>query len=393
MNYRRQITIFLVILLFPLLSLAASGLDIRFNPKDYVYICEANADRGYFDAVIHNVAFINRSEDSVTLDHATIDVFMDNKICRRIILTSEELQKSANRGHLLQGQGLLKLYDFYLQTGTFLGESITLTPTLQMNPRTAVISTSNYFTLKGIPDNFKITAYARTGKGKLLESSAILKAVHYKQANTFNFPLKGTWWVGAGADIYAHHRWVAFEEFGFDLVKVGENGLTYKNAGLQVEDYYCFNQDVVAAADGEVVRVQAGLPDDNAMLRQKNESQQEYNQRINASQFKMLKENFYHAAGNFIVIRHNGEEYSFYAHLKQGSIGVKKGEKVKRGQVIGKVGHSGNSTEPHLHFQISNGADPFLSRAVPVKFSNIHLFERSGDSFLRTGDIVRTMNE
>jgi glutathione synthase/RimK-type ligase-like ATP-grasp enzyme len=47
MNDRKQNTIFLVILLFPLLTLAASGLDIRFNPNDYVYICEVNVDRGW----------------------------------------------------------------------------------------------------------------------------------------------------------------------------------------------------------------------------------------------------------------------------------------------------------------------------------------------------------
>jgi glutathione synthase/RimK-type ligase-like ATP-grasp enzyme len=45
MNYRKQIKILLAILLFPLVTLAASGFDIRFNPKDYVYICEVNVDR------------------------------------------------------------------------------------------------------------------------------------------------------------------------------------------------------------------------------------------------------------------------------------------------------------------------------------------------------------
>jgi len=94
------------------------------------------------------------------------------------------------------------------------------------------------------------------------------------------------------------------------------------------------------------------------------------------------------AAGNIIVIRHKGEEYSFYAHLKQGSIHVKKGDRVKQGQVIAKVGHSGNSTEPHLHLQISNGPDPFRSRAVPVKFSHIQ-GDAIGESYLRTGDIIR----
>lgn len=389
MNCRKPVPVLLGILMLSLFTLAAGELDIRFNPGEFAYIYDTNTNRGYFNAMLHNIAFINRSSDTVTLDRAVIEVIKDNKTCRSIILSGEELEKSAKWGHLMDSRGLLQLYDFFLQIKSFLGKSVTLTPTLQMKPNTAVISTWNYFTLKGIPGYFKVTVYGRTGKDKPFQVSAGLKAVYYKQANTFIFPVEGTWWVGAGADLYAHHRWVAIEEFALDLVKLDENGFTHKNEGLRVEDYYCFDRDVLAVADGEVVGVQTGLIDDNGLLKQKNESQQDYDRRLNAAQANMLKETPRHTGGNYIVIGHTGEEYSFYAHLKQGSITVKKGDIVKQGRVIGKVGHSGNSTEPHLHFHISKGAVPFSSRSVPVRFSNLHLFERSSDSFLRTGDIVR----
>ncbi|MCI0614233.1 M23 family metallopeptidase, partial [bacterium] len=72
----------------------------------------------------------------------------------------------------------------------------------------------------------------------------------------------------------------------------------------------------------------------------------------------------------YIVIRHSDNEYSMYAHLKEGSMKIKKGDVVKQGQVIASVGNTGSSTEPHLHFQIQDSSDPLRSRALPVRFRN-----------------------
>jgi murein DD-endopeptidase MepM/ murein hydrolase activator NlpD len=57
--------------------------------------------------------------------------------------------------------------------------------------------------------------------------------------------------------------------------------------------------------------------------------------------------------------------YAFYAHLQPGKIPVQVGDKVKRGQTVGFVGNSGNSTEPHLHFHISDGNSPLGSDGLP----------------------------
>jgi murein DD-endopeptidase MepM/ murein hydrolase activator NlpD len=87
----------------------------------------------------------------------------------------------------------------------------------------------------------------------------------------------------------------------------------------------------------------------------------------------MLENGYQELFGNYVVIRHAGGEFSTYEHFRAGSIKVKKGDVVKCGQVIGQLGHSGNSTSPHLHFQISDGPDPAYARSIPVVFSNVYV--------------------
>jgi len=83
--------------------------------------------------------------------------------------------------------------------------------------------------------------------------------------------------------------------------------------------------------------------------------------------------------GNYIVIDHGNGEYSAYAHLKEGSITKKSGDKVKRGEAIAKLGNTGHSTAPHLHFQLMDGTDFFTSNGLPVTFSNVKVQEMNSN--------------
>ena len=75
--------------------------------------------------------------------------------------------------------------------------------------------------------------------------------------------------------------------------------------------------------------------------------------------------NPYSAVGNCVVIQHRKEEVSVLAHLKRGSIVVKVGDDVKRGQLLGKCGNSGNSSEPHLHYHLQNS--PVLQDGLGIQ--------------------------
>jgi murein DD-endopeptidase MepM/ murein hydrolase activator NlpD len=81
-------------------------------------------------------------------------------------------------------------------------------------------------------------------------------------------------------------------------------------------------------------------------------------------------------AGNHVIMA-TGGTYALYAHLAPGSVAVTSGQQVRAGEVLGRVGHSGNSTAPHLHFQLMDSADPLRARGIPCAFA-AYLVERDG---------------
>jgi murein DD-endopeptidase MepM/ murein hydrolase activator NlpD len=63
-----------------------------------------------------------------------------------------------------------------------------------------------------------------------------------------------------------------------------------------------------------------------------------------------------------------------YGHLRKGSIRVKQGETIATRAQLGTVGNSGNSTMPHLHFQLMDGPDPLTARGLPCAFRGYERF-------------------
>jgi murein DD-endopeptidase MepM/ murein hydrolase activator NlpD len=123
---------------------------------------------------------------------------------------------------------------------------------------------------------------------------------------------------------------------------VGEGGKTQEGDGTRNEDYYAFGREVLAPADGKVVEVIEGVRDNTPGSM-----------------------NPYSAVGNCVVIQHREDEVSALAHFKQRSIVVKVGDTVKRGQLLGKCGNSGNSSEPHVHYHLQNS--PVVQDGVGIK--------------------------
>lgn len=151
---------------------------------------------------------------------------------------------------------------------------------------------------------------------------------------------------GGDNELYNYHYLYPHQRYAIDLV-IKENHKTYKNQGKVNTDYFCFGKDIIAPANGTVEKVVNGVQDNSIGS-------------MNESQF----------LGNYIVIKHAENEYSLIAHLQQYSIIVNEGQNVKYGDIIGKVGNSGNSTEPHIHFQVMNDKNIEACRSLKIRFIN-----------------------
>ena len=123
-----------------------------------------------------------------------------------------------------------------------------------------------------------------------------------------------------------------------DVIGVNkDNLLSSKITGTQkLENYYIYGVDVVACADGQVVDINNDADDlAHGMI----------------DTLKMYT-GLSNIAGNYVILKHTDDTFSIYGHLKKDSIRVNPGQYVKAGEALGKVGNTGNSSEPHLHFQL-----------------------------------------
>jgi biotin carboxyl carrier protein len=179
-------------------------------------------------------------------------------------------------------------------------------------------------------------------------------------------PLRGGVWLAANgpANESGHRRALIpiagvpsiAQRFAIDYVRMNDESKTFSGDQLKNESYLAEGNDALAVANGTVVAVKDSIPENVPG--------------VNSRAVPITLET---VGGNHVIIDIGGGYYAFYAHLKPGSLRVKKGDTVKRGQVVGLVGNTGNSTEPHLHFHISDGNSPLGSEGVPYRYDSFEI--------------------
>jgi hypothetical protein len=206
---------------------------------------------------------------------------------------------------------------------------------------------------------------------------------HFENPITLEFPLRGEWLAPntPGTKVPSHGTDKFGETYAFDFLQVDwsrrgrpfyqTSFLEYLLIGVPLNKCYCWGKEVYAPCDGEIVKVEDGYPerqrvhvvtDGFLMLK-------------NAMAYNPERDGVQAIAGNYIIMKCNGNSYALFAHLQTGSIAVSEGERVQKGRVMARVGHSGNSTAPHLHFQLMDSQNPLTAKGIPCVFEEYDLYQ------------------
>jgi len=232
--------------------------------------------------------------------------------------------------------------------------------------------------LLSVLNPFQLVQIVRQLVGNLRLQERMRKEGHdgsgYETGTTYTLPFPGEWLLlNGGTTPKTSHSWdILGQRFAMDFVKADAKLRRHSGAGTKLADYYCYDGEILAAADGRVVAVE---------------------DRIGAAPLvgwgvcDFLARSF---VGNHVLIEHADREYGLYAHLVRGSVTVSPGDPVQRGEVIGRCGHTGHSSEPHLHFHLQDSADLFNGMGLPVRFSQLDVDGLDEDGvFLTAGNRVR----
>lgn len=239
------------------------------------------------------------------------------------------------------------------------------------------LSDASYFFYEGKKriDSIVITVETDSGSAVLeVELSA------WASGNKYIYPVRGSS-VAASVPFGHSHRFGNGQEFALDIMDIRrfEDG-SFSTCSLpnpmvimgssDVKDYYIYGREIVAMASGTVIEVAAGFPDAMA-----SNPQDFYGERIPRITPELLEQGVALpniTGGNFVLVDHGNGEYARYCHLRE-NVPVTKGDRIEQGQVIGYVGNSGNSTEPHLHIELLDSADYVKANGLPILFSDLQL--------------------
>jgi hypothetical protein len=184
-------------------------------------------------------------------------------------------------------------------------------------------------------------------------------------------PLRGEWLAANGPSNMSGHRRTVIaldgkvaigQRFAIDFLQIDSTGRSWRPGSDSTKNtsYYAYGNEIYAVGNGIVVETKDSIPENSPR----------------SAVARAVPINLVTVAGNHIVINLGHGHFAFYAHVQPGSLRVKLGDRVRRGQVIALLGNSGNSTEPHLHFHVSDGVSPLGSEGIPYALTSMDVVGR-----------------
>ena len=195
------------------------------------------------------------------------------------------------------------------------------------------------------------------GSNQVISFIGVPTRVHPTDAIEVAPPLRGSGWVAGngccnpinahrGATLSIDGKVEVPERFAIDYVQLDDEDRLFQGPIGQNSSYAYFGDRIHSVAGGRVVGLQDGQAEQTPGSLPTGQTVQT-------------------AGGNYVVVKLDDDHYAFYAHMQPGSLRVEKGDRVRRGEVLGLLGNTGNTDAAHLHFHIMDGPSPLQSNGLP----------------------------
>jgi hypothetical protein len=340
-----------------------------------------------------DIVYIERSELG---QHLNFDFLLENQTGNRLILSGVTVSVFDDRDRLTRREFV----------NEYSRASLELLPRRVVEGAKSILVFNPFHSFAGtVPLKRLHYVFAfRTEDGRTrYRSDIVVSPVSYETKTQLILPVKGRVLVWDAHDYQSHHRRFDYtrpyflqlgiktnsQRYSYDFVVVNDQGLMhpadpsvgdewYPGKSDTNEVYYGFGVPIYAAGNGRVAAIHDGEPDNRSF------SQAELTTRETAR------------GGNDVIIDHLNGEYSWFAHLKQGSVRVRVGQQVKQGQIIAQMGASGDSLFPHLHYELRTGVGAREVEGLPSYFTNFRRLLGAGPIVVKkgqvdTGDIVESL--
>jgi hypothetical protein len=246
----------------------------------------------------------------------------------------------------------------------------------RIEPSTPLASPTRAFTL---PEAFDVRFYFRhpqalaidsaivrltvaDAKGRQAEQTLRIAIRYYQQKTSLTFPLRGKGVLGQDWITNGGHGgfWNAF---AIDISGLDSNYAAQLNDASENASDAGWGREIVAPAAGTVVYARNDVPTNPHPG-----EEPDFN-----TWYLPLHDPVMAYAGNCVIIDHGNSEYSVMMHMQPGSVTVKGRDRVVTGQVIGRLGNSGDAFGPHLHYQLQSGPRLFQDQSLPFRFQIVDL--------------------
>lgn len=347
-------------------------------------LCSAQNSDSISISVIQPAVYIVKNEWSQQLN---FDLCIENKMSETIELKKVELEAYDKKGNFISRKTL--------QDGP-LAPSLRTIPVRQIQSKEKVTLFNPFTVFNPYIDlsHLKFELSFKDNPGNRFTVGVDVEPTLYTSQSALSVPLKGTLFILDGNDLYANHRRFDInhplvrdvldmhsnpELFAIDFTVVDSAGNHYSGEWDNNSSHYIWGNTVYAPADGKVIAINNQYEDNKPGT---------LNFRIQDA--KMNRDLL---SGNCVAIDHLNGEYSFLVHLQKGSVIVKEGEIVKKGQPVAKVGNSGSSMYPHLHYQLVDKSSYINSNGLPIYFHHYNLISgnekvKIKKGYVSTGDII-----